>query len=251
MDFSLIIPAFIAGILTFLAPCTLPLVPGYLALISGVSTEDLKIPEKRSQARQKIFLNGLLFVIGFSTIFILFGTLAGFIGRTLAPWRIWLTRVGGVFVIFFGLFMLNIFKIPFLTRDLKIKTPGLFKNGKLSNSFFLGAAFGFGWTPCVGPILGSILLLASTSATAFSGAILLAVFSMGLAIPFLVIALGLGSASQYISRFSKYLNAISVIGGIFLIILGVLLLTNNIGLLISYGFSIFEFINYDSLLDYL
>jgi cytochrome c-type biogenesis protein len=248
---SLVIPAFIAGVLTFLAPCTLPLVPGYLGLISGVSAQDLKDSEKSKKARVKIFLNGTLFIIGFSVVFIVFGSLAGFVGGALVPWRIWLTRIGGIFIILFGLFMLNVIKIPFLVKERRFKTPGLFKAGKLSNSFLVGSAFGFGWTPCVGPILGSVLFLASTSATVMSGAVLLAVFSAGLAVPFLIIALGFGSIAKYIGKTTKYLKAVSMVGGIFLILLGILLLTNNIGLLLSYGFRFFEFINYDALLDYL
>ena len=251
MDLTLIIPAFIAGILTFLAPCTLPLIPGYLGFISGASIEDLKDPTKVKKARWKIFLNGLFFIVGFSLVFIILGTLAGFAGAALAKYQIWLTRIGGVFVIIFGLLMLNVFKIPFFAKEMKFKAPTVFKLGKPVNSLILGSAFGFGWTPCVGPILGTILLLASTSATAFQGAALLSIFSLGLAIPFLLIALGIGSASQYIEKISKYLNAISVIGGVFLVLLGILLLTNNMGLLIAWGFRWLRFINYDSLLDYL
>lgn len=252
MDFSLIIPAFIAGVLTFLAPCTLPLVPGYLGFISGTSLDDLKDPEKSKKARWKIFLNGLFFMLGFSAVFIIMGTLIGFIGATLlVPYRLWLGRIGGIFVIIFGLFMLNVLKIPFLMREKQLKAPAIFKRGKPTNSFILGSAFAFGWTPCVGPILGSILLLASTSATALQGALMLTIFSAGLAAPFLLIAIGIGSASRYIQNISKYLNVVSVIGGIFLIFLGALLVSGRIGLLISYGYRIFQFINYDRLLDFL
>lgn len=252
MDLSLIIPSFIAGILTFLAPCTLPLVPGYLGFISGTSLEDLKDPTKSSSVRRKIFINGLFFIIGFSAVFIIMGTLVGFVGGSLlAPYRLWLSRIGGIFVVLFGLFMLNVLKLPFLQREFQIKTPALLGRGRTANSFILGSAFAFGWTPCVGPILGSILLLASTSATALQGALLLSVFSLGLAVPFLVIAAGIGSASRYVNNLSRWLNVIFIIGGIFLIFLGILLLTGNIGLLISYGYRLFQFIDYDKLLDYL
>lgn len=252
MNISLIVSSFIAGILTFLAPCTLPLVPAYLGFISGSSLEDLENPVVAKKARGKIFLNGFFFMLGFSAVFIVMGTLVGFIGAALlAPYRRWLGRIGGVFVIIFGLFMLNVLNIPFLTREKQIKAPALFKRGKPLNSFILGSAFAFGWTPCVGPILGSILLLASTSTTALQGAFLLTIFSAGLAIPFLLIAAGIGSSSRYIQSISPYLSVISVIGGIFLIMLGVLLVTEKIGVLISHSYGLFRFINYDRLLDYL
>lgn len=249
--FTLVIPAFIAGLLTFFAPCTLPLVPGYLGFISGASLEELRDPAKARRARLKIFLNGLFFILGFSLIFIALGTLAGFVGSALVPYRLWLSRLGGIFVIIFGLFMLNVIKLPFLKQEKKFRAPTLFKRGRPMNSLVLGSAFGFGWTPCVGPILGSILFLAATSTTAAQGAVMLAIFSLGLAFPFLLIALGIGAATRYIEKFSRYLNAVSIIGGVFLIFLGLLLLTNNMALLIAWGYRLFEFINYDRLLDYL
>ena len=252
MEFlPLLIPAFIAGLLTFLAPCTLPLVPAYLGFISGVSSEDLNDPQKKKKAKAKVLLNGLSFVIGFSLVFIVFGTLAGFVGSALLPYRIWLARIGGAFIIIFGLFMLNVLKLPFLAKEAHIKVPAIFKRGKPTTSLIIGSAFGFGWTPCVGPILGSILLLASTSSTALQGAILLTVFSAGLGIPFLLIALGVGTASQKIEKYSKYLKIASFIGGLFLIAIGVLLLTDRVSLLISEGFRLLEFINYEAILDYL
>ncbi len=252
MDTSLIIPAFIAGILTFLAPCTLPLVPGYLGFISGASLEDLNDPAKATKARWNIFGNGVFFMAGFSTVFIILGTLVGFISASLlVPYRLWLGRIGGIFVILFGLFMLNVLNIPFLAREKRLMAPALFKRGNPINSFILGTAFAFGWTPCVGPILGSVLFLASTAATAASGALLLAVFSAGLAIPFLLIALGIGSASRSIKTISGYLPVVSVIGGIFLVFLGALMVSGNMGILISTGYRIFQFIRYDRLLNYL
>ena len=248
---SLLIPSFIAGILTFLAPCTLPLVPGYLSFISGVSTDDLKNPQKAKTANKKIFLNGLFYVIGFGVIFIIFGSLAGLVGQTLVPYRIWLMRIGGIFVTVFGLFMMGVLRIPFLSSEKRLKPPKFLKRGEPTSSLALGASFALGWTPCVGPILGSILLLASTSTNALQGAFLLFIFSLGLAIPFLAIAALIGAARRYLNKFSKSLNAISVVGGVFLIFLGILLLTNNMAFLISYGYRLFNFINYDRLLDYL
>lgn len=252
MDLSLIIPAFIAGILTFLASCTLPLVPGYLGFISGVSGGDLEDPAAARRARRKIFLNGLAFVIGWSAVFIFLGMLVGFVGASLlVPYRLWLSRIGGIFVIIFGLFMLNVLKLPFLAREARFRVPMLFGRGRPLNSLILGGAFGLGWTPCVGPILGSVLLLASTSATALQGALLLSIFSLGLAIPFLTIAAGIGSSAMLIGRHTKLLGTVSVVGGLFLIGLGLLLLTNKMAFLISYGYRLFQFINYERLLNYL
>lgn len=251
MDFSLIIPAFIAGILTFLAPCTLPIVPAYLGFISGVDQEALKDPSRARVARRKIFFNGLAFIAGFSILFIAFGILVGFAGSALAPYRLWLARIGGILVILFGLFMLGLFKLPFFQTDKRIAVPKWLTLGKPSSSLFIGGTFALGWTPCVGPILGSILLLAGTSGTALQGGFMLTVFSLGLALPFLVIATAFSRATVYIERFSKYLKWVSIIGGVFLILLGLLLATDNFGLTIQYGYEWFDFIDYDRLLEYL
>lgn len=246
MDYSLIIPAFVAGLLTFLAPCTFPLMPAYLGFISGVSAEEGIVG-----ARKKILLNGLFYVLGFSAVFIIFGVLFGFLGQALVPYRIWLTRAAGIFIILFGLLMLNIFRMPTLSREWQPKLPLGLGQGKPISSFLLGFAFAFGWTPCIGPVLGSILLVASTSSTVLQGGTLLAVFSAGLAIPFLAVAFAWGSAAQYIQKISNYLWIVSLVSGLILIALGVLLLTNNFSLLISWGYWLFRFINYDRLLDYL
>jgi cytochrome c-type biogenesis protein len=254
MDTSLIIPAFIAGILTFLAPCTLPLVPGYLGFISGVSLEDLKDPEKTKKARFKIFLNGVFYVLGFSIVFIILGSLFGLGGSALAPYRVWLSRIGGLFVILFGLYMIGILRFSFfnfLNAEKQFNVSKYIKPGTPFSSLAFGSAFAFGWTPCVGPVLGAILTLAATSTTVGQGAFLLAVFSMGLAIPFLLIAAGISSASEHLNKITKYLNAVSIIGGIFLVVLGILLLTDRFAVWIAYSYQLFDFINYERLLDLL
>ena len=247
---ALIIPVFVAGLLTFLAPCTLPLVPAYLGFISGVSTKELQDPRRVGEAKRKIFLNGLFFIIGFSIIFILMGSLAGFLGTQLAGYRLWLSRIGGVLVILFGLFLLNIIRIPALTAERHFKIPFL-KPGQSFNSLLLGAAFAFGWTPCVGPILGTVLTLTAAQATVGQGAVLLAVFSAGLAVPFLAVAWGFSSASRWIAAAGPYLRILSFIAGLLLLFFGVLLLTNRFGLMITYGYRLLQFINYEALLNYL
>lgn len=237
---ALPIPSFIAGLLTFLAPCTLPLVPAYLAFISGSST-----------GKRRVFQNALFFVLGFSVVFILFGLLAGSVGGFFVESRIWISRIGGVFIILFGLFMLDVLKIPFFAAEKKLFIKSPFMKGTYFNSLVLGVIFGAGWTPCVGPVLGSVLFLASQTATAFQGAFLLAVFSLGLAVPFLLIAGSIESAEKHIKKFSKYLRPINIAGGVFLVVLGTLLLFGEMGFLSAYGFKLFGFFNYDSLLNYL
>jgi cytochrome c-type biogenesis protein len=247
---ALIFPAFLAGLFTFLAPCTLPLVPGYLSFISGVSKEELQDRKKARKIKRKIFLNGVFFVLGFSLIFITFGTLAGFLGELLANSRNILSRLGGVLIIVFGLLMTGFFNIPLLEREIRFKKIPL-SPGNPFGSFAVGAAFAFGWTPCVGPVLGSILLLTTTSATALEGGFLLLIFSLGLAVPFLLVAGAISQASDYINKFSGVLRVISVVGGLFLVLIGLLLATGNFGLLIQYGYKIFDFINYDAILNFL
>ena len=251
MDWSLVFPALLAGGLTFLAPCTLPLVPVYLAIISGVSVEQLQDPEKAKHTCWKILLNGIWFVVGFSLIFVLLGTVAGAFGQFLNGYRELITQIGGIFVIFFGLFMLQAVKIPLLEKTARLRTPKIFKQGSGFNAFVVGAVFAFGWTPCIGPILGTILLLASLSSTVWQGAFLLLIFSVGLAIPFLLIALAASSAVHYVRRLLKWMPVISAVGGVFLIILGVLLLFDKMELLITWGYQIGKLFNYEVLMNYL
>ena len=267
---TLIIPAFIAGILTFLAPCTLPLVPAYLSFIGGSSIEDLKDPTKAKKARMKIFLNGVFYVIGFSAVFILLGSLFGLGGSALIQHRILLARIGGVFVIFFAILLIapglasitrnkiNLMRFSvfrFFQADKQLPLNRITRNLKPGNpvsSLIFGSTFAFGWTPCVGPILGVILTFAASSATLGAGAILLVVFSLGLAVPFLLTALGIGWASEHLSKLSGYLNGVSFIGGLFLLLLGVLMVTDNFLLWIQFVFQLLEPLNYEELiLDYL
>lgn len=243
---GLIIPSFFAGLLTFLAPCTLPLVPGYLAFISGAGSE-----EEQEKNRSKIFWNGVAFIIGFSLVFIILGTVAGLIGSSFASYQIWISRIAGTLIIVFGLFMVGVLKIPILNQEQRFRAPAIFKRGNLAGSFLFGSAFSLGWTPCVGPILGSILLLASAGSTAGEGAFLLGMFSLGLAVPFLLIAFSISKAEKYLAKISKYLNAVSIIGGVFLIILGILVLTGKMPLFLSWSYRALQFLNYDRLIEYL
>ncbi|MFA6512329.1 MAG: cytochrome c biogenesis protein CcdA [Patescibacteria group bacterium] len=252
---ALIVPAFIAGIFMFLAPCTLPLVPGYLAFISGASLTDLENPTVAGQMRKKVFMNGLFYVAGFSVVFILMGSLFGLGGAALVKYRSLFTQIGGVFVVMFGLYMMHAFTIPFVDRflqqDHRVRFTAL-KPGNPTSSLIFGATFAFGWSPCVGPILGSVLLLASSTATVGQGALLLAVFALGLAVPFLLLAYGIGSAMRVIRRAARFLRFFSFIGGVFLVILGGLMIFDHFGLMTRWFYQLFSFLHYEkSLLDFL
>jgi len=245
MDLPLFVGAFVAGILMFLAPCTLPIVPGYLAFIAGVPAG------QAGSNRRRIFINALAFVVGFSVVFILLGTFAAALGSLLGPWREIIGRGAGLLIIVFGLTMLGVFNIPLLSRESHIRLPKWLSLGYPHSSFLIGTLFALGWSPCIGPILGTILYLASASTTAATGATLLAIFSLGLALPFLVCAWLIGQAEGLVARMGRVTRILSVIGGFVLIALGILMLTNTMGYLVTWGFDAFDGAGYDALLKYL
>ncbi len=248
-DLSIIASAFIAGVLTFFAPCTLPLVPAFLGIISGARIEDLKNPEIAKTVRWRIFKNAVFYVLGFSLVFISFGVAFSYLG-TLFVIQELLEKVGGLLIIAFGLVLLGWLRIPWLSSEKQIAVPRLFHNVSLANSFLLGAIFALGWSPCIGPLLGSILLLASTSGTVFEGTFLLVVFSIGLGLPFLITSLLIGKAFTAFGRWGSILSVLNKVAGIFLVVIGFLLISGNFSLVHSqlknyfYNFQFFEvFIN--------
>jgi cytochrome c-type biogenesis protein len=215
--------AFIAGVLSFLSPCVLPLVPSYLAYIGGSATQ---------QDRWLTLRNSLLFILGFSLIFIAYGASASVLGSLLRSYRGWLTIAGGVLVILFGLVMLGIIKIPFLYRDTRTQFTG---NSKTPwGAVLLGMAFAAGWTPCIGPILGGILTLAGTSDTLAQGIGLLAIYAMGLGLPFFIAAIAIEQFLNFSKGFRQYLPWVERIAGVLLLIAGVLMLTGLYTSLNSY-----------------
>ena len=246
MDLSLILAAFIAGVLMFLAPCTLPIVPGYLAFISGSASGG----NTKSKDQRRVLINALAFVIGFSIIFILLGTAAGALGMLLGPWRPLISRLGGVLIIIFGLTMLGVVRLPMLAAEHHVRLPKFLVIGRWQSSLLIGALFALGWSPCIGPILGTILFMASRSATALSGAFLLGIFSLGLGLPFLLTALLLSRAQTIIGNWGAVSRALSIIGGCVLLIIGTLMLTGAMGLLVSWGFAFLRG-PYDQLLKYM
>lgn len=237
---QLIVPAFVAGLFTFLAPCTLPLVPGYLGFISGVSLTELQ-REHSWTLRRRVFLNGVFYVLGFSFVFILFGLVFGLGGVALVRYRFLLMRIGGLFVIFFGLYMLGVFHLRFLEGDKHLRFAAWLTPGRPLSSFLFGATFAFGWSPCIGPVLGTILLLSSFTGTALAGGMLLFIFSLGLAIPFLVIAFFLGSMAGVLKKIHRFLPILSKIGGAFLLFLGIVLVSNRFLSWIGWVYQFFSF----------
>jgi cytochrome c-type biogenesis protein len=247
-------PAFLAGIVTFIAPCTLPLIPSYISFISGVSFKEI---ENNKSAKRKILFNSFFFLFGFSAIFILIGSLLGLVGQSFVDARIWLTRVSGIFLGIFGLYMLGLFdKLPnwfSLNFDQKlIKHIKKFEPGTPLSSFLFGVSFALGWSPCAGPILGSILFLASSSATVGQGAVLLAIFSLGFSVPFLIISTTITHSASYLKNADKYMKYVKIIGGLFLVFIGYLLITQQLARWVSIIFNFLQQTNYGAYIyDYL
>jgi cytochrome c-type biogenesis protein len=222
--------AFIAGILSFLSPCVLPLVPGYISLMSGVSIESLKEGGSGGNARRAVILNSLAFNAGLSVIFLALGTTAGLVGAQIIS-NPWVRGIGGVIIILFGLQLIGLLKISTLYKDTRF-----FSNEKprgALGSFTLGIAFAAGWTPCIGPILGGIIGLAAASGGWRSGLVLSAFYSAGLAIPFLVTGLGINQFLGFYGKFRKHLHKVEVVSGVVLIIVGLLVMTGQSTLLTS------------------
>jgi cytochrome c-type biogenesis protein len=217
--------AFTAGFLSFVSPCVLPLVPSYVSYITGLSLEQLTDPEGRKQARWVTIKNSLLFIFGFSLVFIAFGASATAVGQALFTYQEILRQVGGILVILFGLFLISALKIPFLMTYRQYQFQNR-PSGALG-SVLIGVAFAAGWTPCVGPILGTILLYAGTTQSLTDGITLLSVYSIGLGFPLLVTALGMNAFLASFKKIKDYLWIVSLVSGIFLIIVGVMLFTNS------------------------
>lgn len=231
MDGVPLIAAFTAGLISFLSPCVLPLVPGYISMISGASVQELQAGGD-SQVLRKVLLHSLLFIIGFSLVFISLGASATWIGQLLLSRMTILYRIAGIVIILFGLHMTGLLKIGLLYRDKRFHNAG--KAATPGGAFLIGLAFAFGWTPCIGPILAAILTVAASQATIMSGIILLAIYSAGLAVPFLLTSLGVNQFLRFYQRFRAHLHRVEVAGGVVLILLGFLIMTNQFTRLSSY-----------------
>jgi len=223
-----IIAVFLAGIISFLSPCVLPLIPGFLGYLAGVNPEDTS-----RKARTKMFINSLIFVIGFSSVFALLGVLLNTVlERSSYTIQIWLSRIGGIIIILFGLYVLKLIKIPFLDREHKLQIKGL--QPSYFTSFLFGAAFAVGWTPCVGAVLGAVLTLAVTNPG--QSFYLLLSYAIGLGIPFLIVGLFSTQALSLISKNERFFKYFNIIVGILLIMLGILVFTQQLSRIASLGF---------------
>lgn len=211
--------AFSAGILSFLSPCVLPLVPSYVGFLTGMSLEDANADKRR------VFVHALLFVLGFTLIFVLLGATATALGRALKAQQVWLTRGGGVLIILFGLYCLGWLKLPALQGEKRVHLQD--KPVGYLGSVLVGMAFAAGWTPCIGPILGGILSLASTSGDVQRGTSLLLGYSAGLALPFLAAALAVDRFIAWFKRFRTYLPWVMRISGAMLVVVGLLMVTGE------------------------
>lgn len=220
--------AFTAGVLSFLSPCVLPLVPSYLTFVTGMSLEDLQ----EGVNRKATFMHSMLFVVGFSTIFILLGASASFLGQFLRLYEVWITRVGGVIIIVLGLHLAGIFRLTPLLREKRLHLAD--KPAGYLGTLGVGMAFGAGWTPCIGPILGAILTYGMTQDTMWAGVGLLSVYSLGLAVPFLISALALDWFLQTFKRFRRWIPVVEKASGVLLIVLGFLLLTGQFTVLAAW-----------------
>lgn len=217
--------AFAAGLISFLSPCVLPLVPPYLVYLTGATIERAKSDEETKASRRAVMLGALVFVLGFSTVFVALGASASYIGGFIRAWSAQFSILAGVVIIIMGLHFLGLTRIGFLMREGRMTAP---KPVGLWGAYVMGLAFAFGWTPCIGPILAAILSVAASEATVTKGAGLLAVYSAGLGIPFLIAAFMVEQFSSVFARMKKHLATVERVMGVLLVLTGIAFLTGGV-----------------------
>jgi cytochrome c-type biogenesis protein len=227
-----LIMAFGGGLLSFFSPCVLPVIPSYVSYITGISFEDLTGEQDKGRIRKVTLKNSLSFIAGFSLIFILLGASSSFLGSILSDYQDTVRKIGGVLIVVMGLYIAGILKIGFLMQDKRLHLQN--KPAGLLGSFFVGTAFAAGWTPCIGPVLGSILLYASTANSVTSGIELLTAYALRLVIPFLITSLAINTALSYFKKINRYMRVVSVVSGLFLVVVGILLFTGTFNVLSQY-----------------
>ena len=232
------IGAFVAGILSFLSPCVLPLIPSYMTYITGLSFADLQAEHPSQKVRMQTIIHSLLFIGGFTLVFVLLGASATFIGSYLQEHMGLLRKIGGVLIIIFGIHVSGLFDIGMLLGEKRISINR--KPAGYAGSVLVGIAFAAGWTPCIGPILASILMVAATEDTVFKGVGLLLLYSIGLGLPFFLASLAMHQFLVFFNRFKKYIRIFEIVTGLFLIVVGVLIFTDYLTILSRYANMIFE-----------
>jgi cytochrome c-type biogenesis protein len=229
-ELSLLI-VFVAGLLSFLSPCVLPLIPGYISFVSGLSIDSMAEGGWTDKEMASAMINSVMFVVGFSLVFVLLGASATWLGGFLVQKQPLLISIAGVVIIIFGLQQIGLFKFGFMLSTKRIDLPAE-KLGPLKAPL-LGAAFAFGWTPCIGPVLGAILTYAATMDTVGKGVMLLIVYSAGLGIPFLLTTVAMKGFFKFFSKIKKHMNLIQKISGAILVLLGILMITGKLTLIAS------------------
>ena len=232
-----IIGAFIAGLLSFLSPCVLPLIPSYITYITGLSFTDLQAEHPSHKVRMQVMVHSLLFIAGFTTVFVLLGASATFIGGFLQEHMGLLRKIGGALIIIFGIHVAGIFDIGILLGEKRLSLHR--KPAGYAGSYLVGVAFAAGWTPCIGPILASILMVAATENMVYHGIALLLIYSLGLGLPFFLASLAMHQFLVFFNRFKKYIRIFELITGVFLIIVGILIFTNYLTILSRYASMLF------------
>lgn len=225
-----VLAAFLGGVVSFLSPCVLPLIPGYLSFITGMSASDLASEERPTS---RVLTQSLLFVAGFTTVFVALGASASALGSILVSYRTIVEVVAGIAVMIFGVFMTGIVRIPWMSGEFRMDLARSRTFGQAA-SFVMGMAFAAGWTPCVGPILGSILMLAGSAGSVSQGAGLLAVYSLGLGVPFVAVALLFGSVRPLLSWLMRHSEWINRVAGGLLIVIGALIATGRLSVVVSF-----------------
>lgn len=237
-----IIASFFAGVVAFLSPCILPLMPGYLSVVTRLSYEDLSDGQNIPRF-SRVIVPSVVFILGFSTVFVSLGAFSSQLGGMISGNKTFLLRIAGIFIILFGIFVMEIVKIPFFEKERKISFSR--ERGNLLGTYILGLAFGLGWTPCVGPILGSILLYASTVEETSNAAGLLAVYSLGIGIPFILIGLAFNGAMRSFRSVRKYYPYYKYAIGSGLVVIGIMMFSNEVYYLNIYGQKIFDAVGID------
>lgn len=221
--------AFLAGILSFLSPCVLPLVPSYVSFITGISFKDLTVGVDKKKIRHLTITNSIAFILGFSSVFIALGISSSAVGRFFFQYVDIIRIIGGILVIIFGLFIAGFLKLDFLMIQKKIYISG--KPAGYIGTFIVGMTFAAGWSPCIGPILGTILVYAGSKGSALYGFQLLTAYSLGLAVPFFLSTLAINVFLSYSPKLAKFMRVIMIISGLLLIIFGILLLMDQLRVL--------------------